>query len=145
MATIITHIIGSFLASICYAILSNVPPKELVYSGLAGMSAWLIMKGTIMLGSTDVLGTFLGAMIMGIMAYYLARARRMPATIYSIPGIFPLVPGIMIYRTFKSFFDGDSLVGLEQLMHTFVIAFAIGAGMMIVEIVQRITIRLHEK
>lgn len=145
MGIILLQFVGSFLASVGFGILMNVPRSELVFCGLSGMCAWVTSFIVRTLGGTDALATFCGSLVVGVVSFYLARYRKMPVTIFNIPGIFPLVPGIMIYRTFMGFIDKDFTLGLIYLSHTFVIAFAIGGAMISVELLHQVLLKISRK
>jgi len=48
-----------------------------------------------------LIAVFLGAAAVSVYSEVMARIRKTPATIFSISGIFPLVPGVDAYRTIQ--------------------------------------------
>jgi len=76
-----------------------------------------------------VLASFLGAVIVGIYSESVARLLKAPATIFSVPGIIPLVPGIAAYSTIQHVAENQlyeaASKGIETMSGAGAIAFGI--------------------
>ena len=96
---IVIHFIVSTIATFAFAKLFNAPAKELLYCGITGGIGWVIY----FILSNNNLGVVLPMLIssfgLTIFARIIAAVRRVPATVYLVCGIFPLVPGAGIYWT----------------------------------------------
>lgn len=91
------------LAALGFAILFNVQPRLLVWCVLCGASGhvvrfWLMHFGPAALHPIE-LATFLGASTIGFAAVYLARWQKVPAVIFAVSGVIPMVPGTFAFRT----------------------------------------------
>jgi uncharacterized membrane protein YjjB (DUF3815 family) len=129
--SIISQFLFSCLSTIGFSILFNIPKDLIVISGVCGALGWttfIIIKD---LFGSIVIGTFFGAISVGIIGEILAKKYRKPATAFIIPGIVPLVPGAGTYYTMfaliqKNFHDAATF-GTETLFT----AAAIAAGITI--------------
>lgn len=123
------HFIYAFFASVGFSVLFNIPRKQIVFAGIAGGMGWYfyeLIKGS---GISIIFASFVGALIVGVVSELMAKFRKMPATIFVIPGIIPLVPGYGLYFSMLSIIEknyGEALrVGFETVMVAVVIASAI--------------------
>jgi uncharacterized membrane protein YjjB (DUF3815 family) len=125
-----THLIFAFLATIAYGVLFNVPPHTLIGGGMIGMSGWFVVSLATSAGLAEIPAVLIAGFCVATVSQWLARLRKLPSTNFSIPGIIPLVPGAMAYRTMRSFVDGDYVAGLALATETLLSAGAIAAGIM---------------
>ena len=88
-------------ASLGFGVLFNTPPRTLlaIWSGgfLAGFAKFTSLQ--IIPGSGAILGSFIGAVLVGITSIPVAHLRHVPPMIFAIPSVIPLVPGVFAYRT----------------------------------------------
>lgn len=133
-----TEILLAFIGSLCPGILYNVGKRNLFWVGISGMLGWITYSRMYSITGKLVFSTFVGAIIVGLYSEILARIRKAPATVFSIPGIFPLVPGIAVYNTIqymavKQLFEAAN-VGIEAITSAASIAF----GMLLISAVFRV-------
>ena len=126
----IMHIALAFIGTMGFSILFNVPKKELLMCGITGAVGWLVFQGTlIIVPSADIAGILFGAMAVTCISRVLSFARKIPVTVYMIPGIIPLVPGAGLYYTMFHAAMGENtealLRGIETLRNAGVIAVGI--------------------
>jgi uncharacterized membrane protein YjjB (DUF3815 family) len=119
----------AFIASICPGILYNVEKRNLIWVGLSGTLGWFVYSRVYNVSSDMIFSSFLGAVAVGLYSEILARVRKAPATVFSITGIFPLVPGIAAYNTIQ-YIAGSNLSeaanrGIETITSATAIAFGI--------------------
>lgn len=88
----------SFVGTLTFSILFNVPKRYYACCGLAGMCGWLMYLWTMDSVGTTV-ATFLGAMVVVLISRILAVWMKCPISIFMVSGIFPLVPGASVYYT----------------------------------------------
>ncbi|MBO9204284.1 MULTISPECIES: threonine/serine exporter family protein [Niastella] len=87
-------------AAFGFAILFNVPRKYLATVWIGGALVGLIKYGVLLyISSSIILATFVAALVVGIYSVVIARIRREPPMILTIPTVIPLVPGAFAYRT----------------------------------------------
>ncbi|MCD8500998.1 MAG: threonine/serine exporter family protein [Bacillaceae bacterium] len=118
-----------FIATASYGIIFSAPKKSLILGGFIGMIAWIVYRTLPSYGVTTVFATSIASVITASISHYLARKLRFPATVFSIPGIIPLVPGSKAYYTMIAFLEGDYIGGLELGIDTMLQAGAIAAGL----------------
>lgn len=125
----ILNFIYSFFATIGFAVLFNIPRKEMMYAGFCGATGWLVYTILKDLNVSIVFSTFIGALIVGVLAELFAIVRKKPATVFVIPGIVPFVPGYGLYysmlKIIEENYDEATKVGFETLIVAVVIASAI--------------------
>lgn len=76
------------------------------------------------------MASFVGAFIVGIYSEIMARSLKTPAVQFSIPGIFPLVPGITAYTTVRYIVEQNSSKAYLKGMETIAVGGAIAFGIM---------------
>lgn len=119
----------AFLGSVFPAILFNIDRKKLIWAGISGALGWSMYLLGDSLGGGIVICTFLGAFVVGLYSEIMARIKKCPGMQFSIPGIFPLVPGIMAYNTViyvvDGLYDKAFIHGTQTVMVGGAIAFGI--------------------
>lgn len=131
----------SSLAALGFSMLFNVPTRTLIGCVACGAIGHGSRTLSIELGATIVSGSLIGAVIIGLMGYLFARRWHAPATVFTISGSIPLVPGRFAYSTMLSLIQlstadsktGESLLvqasinGIQTMMILGVIAAGISA------------------
>ncbi len=100
MMVLIRGFICSFLGTLGFAILFNVPRRFYLASGLTGAIGWLVYN--LLLNYTifpAAASAFFGAMVVVFIARVLTVVMECPITLFIASGIIPLVPGAGIYQT----------------------------------------------
>ena len=135
---ILSNLFCSFVGTVGFAIMYNVPKKYYIGCGVTGMAGWivyLLVSG--MNYVSAAVGSFFGAFIVVLISRMLSVKMRCPITIFLISGILPLVPGAGIYNTVYYIVTNQltqaALKGIESLK----IAFAIVMGIVIVVSIPR--------
>jgi len=125
----ILDFIYAFFATVGFAVLFNIPRKEMVFAGIAGGLGWVVHTSLQGLDMSAVFTSFLGGLTVGIVSEFFAVLRKMPATVFVVPGMIPLVPGYGLYFTMLSIieknYDQASRVGTETFIIATIIASAI--------------------
>ncbi len=129
---IVIIIILTFLGSLCPAIIYNVSPKRAFWAGVSGVVGRLVFNGLMSSGKEQIiLATFMGALAVGVYSETLARILKSPATVFSVPGIFPLVPGIGAYMTVRHVTDMQMEQASLTAVETIASAGSIALGIML--------------
>ena len=76
--------------------------------------------------------TFLATVVVVLMSRFTAVKERCPATIFSVPGIFPLIPGGGIYWTAHYIVLNQYNMALESGIEAVKAAFALVLGIIVV-------------
>ncbi|AGC69163.1 hypothetical protein Cst_c22010 [Thermoclostridium stercorarium subsp. stercorarium DSM 8532] len=120
----------SFFATLCHAISLNTDRKNLIWAGLSGTIGMLINDRLMaMFPNAALMAVFLGTAAVSVYSELMARVRKTPATIFLIPGIIPLVPGVDAYRTIQLIAEKDytaaTSYGVAAIAKACLIAFGI--------------------
>ena len=123
----ILQIILAFVGTMGFSIIFNVPRKELLLCGIAGAAGWTVYRLIFDISPGLVVPAILfGAVTVTCISRVLSFTRKMPVTVYMIPGIIPLVPGAGIYYTMFYAVMGENtqalMLGIETLRNAGVIA-----------------------
>ncbi|TWI53212.1 threonine/serine exporter family protein [Halalkalibacter nanhaiisediminis] len=125
----VIELIFCFMATVAFGVIFNVPKRVVWIGGVIGALAWFIYSTLPEFGVTVVFATAVASLVSATSSHLLARKYRVPVTIFSIPGIIPLVPGSRAYFTMLAFVDGDYILGLQLGIETMLQAGAIAAGL----------------
>lgn len=142
----IIQVIAAAVGTMAFALLFGVPRKYYLSCGLIGGTGWfLYLFMTKRMGMTAVEATFLATVIVVLMSRFTAVKERCPATIFSVPGIFPLIPGGGIYWTAHYIVLNQYNMALESGIEAVKAAFALVLGIIVVfELPQKI-FNMHTK
>ena len=96
---IITSFIFAFIATMAFAVLFQSPKKILLTDGLIGAVGWVVFISLRdQMGYSSFYANFFGTLALALLSELSARIFKQPATVFVIPGIIPLVPGLGIYK-----------------------------------------------
>jgi len=95
----LSKVMFAYFATVFFAISINTPKKSIYFTGINGAVGWLIYFLFSYYLGADVLGSFVGALVVALLSEYSARKFKMPATVFLTSGIIPLVPGAGLYYT----------------------------------------------
>jgi uncharacterized membrane protein YjjB (DUF3815 family) len=79
---------------------------------------------------SPLLGPFVGALMLGLLANLFARWRDPTPQLLLVPGLALLVPGAFGLRGLDSLLSGQSITGLEQGFQMFMMTMALVAGLL---------------
>lgn len=135
---ILSNLFCSFVGTVGFAIMYNVPKRYYVSCGMTGMAGWIVYLSTSSISYVSAAaGSFFGALVVVLMSRMLSVKMKCPITIFLISGILPLVPGAGIYHTVYYIVTNQltqaGFEGIESLK----IAFAIVMGIVIVVSIPR--------
>jgi uncharacterized membrane protein YjjB (DUF3815 family) len=98
----------SALAAIGYALLFNVPARMAWACVACGIGSHTLRTACFHLGIDIILGTLIGAMVVGFLAQGFARLSRAPAAAFAFPGVVAMVPGAYAFR---------AVIGTLEIVH----------------------------
>jgi uncharacterized membrane protein YjjP (DUF1212 family) len=125
-----------------------VPMLALVAAGLGFVvvlraeprdAPWIVAIGSLgvlggRIGSATLgveLGTFAGALAVGLASSAYERWTRRPAAVVSVPGILLLVPGSVGFRGLTSLIERQAVAGIETIFSMILTAVALVAGLLV--------------
>ncbi|GGC80442.1 threonine/serine exporter family protein [Enterococcus wangshanyuanii] len=142
---IVIHCLFSYLSTITFGIVTNVPRRLLNACGITGTVGWMIFWLTKNMEAGAIFANFLGAIGIGLMSIFFSRRKKMPMTIFNIPSLVPLVPGGPAYQAVRSIVLGDYVNGMHFIIKVIMTAGAIAAGFMVTGIVERLLKNILDK
>lgn len=95
---IVANLACSFIGTIAYAVMFQVPRRFYIGCGITGSVGWMIYKLASVYCSVAV-ASFIGTVCTVLVARMLTVRLKCPITIFLISGIITLVPGAGIYFT----------------------------------------------
>ncbi|SHH13919.1 threonine/serine exporter family protein [Tepidibacter thalassicus] len=126
------HFIYSFMATIGFSIIFNVPKKSLFYASITGSIGWTLYIYMSNITSSAPLSNFISATVIGILGEIFARIDKKPVTVFIIPGIVPLVPGYGMYLTMLNIINNNFYKAAKIGSDTIFVAGAIAMGIILV-------------
>lgn len=116
--------IFSFIATLGFAVLYNVPRQALMWCSTIGMGAYLVQSTLKEIGTPEAIALFFGALFVGLVGAIPARRMHLPMVLFAITGIICIIPGTAVYTVLVYFHQNDILGGLESAVEA---GFGIGA------------------
>ena len=126
-------VLFAYIATTAFAVLFNAPKRTLVPAGVTGAIGWafyILMRDYMAYSSP--LSIFCGTVALSLMSELFARIFRQPVTVFAIPGIVPLVPGLSIYQGMYYIMMSAYSIGIEKLIRASMEAGAISFGILLV-------------
>ncbi|MDK2868103.1 MAG: hypothetical protein PWP51_1971 [Clostridiales bacterium] len=114
-----------------FSIIFNLPRKLLLPAGISGMVGWLVYVIIQPLTTSFIMPSLIGSIVVGIIGESFAYVKKHPATMFTIPGIIPFVPGYGIYYTMLHIVEGDVDQALITGAQSLFIAVAIACGIIL--------------
>lgn len=128
---IIINIAFSYIASVGFAITINVPHRVLNLAGISGVVGWMIYWLVARAGMGRMLSNFMGAFIIGILGLIFARIKKCPVTVFNIPALVPLVPGVPAYQAVRALVNGQTFDAETAIMRVGIVTCAIALGILL--------------
>ncbi|GAB4379505.1 MAG: threonine/serine exporter family protein [Elainellaceae cyanobacterium] len=114
----------SFVATLGFAILYNVPRRALLPCAAIGMAGYLLRAILQDVGVAIDVATFFGALLVGLLGTIPAKRMQLPIVLFGITGIIAMIPGIAAYKVLVYLSHGDILGGLQSAVRA---GFGVGA------------------
>lgn len=122
--SIVVLVLASAVAVAFYAIGLGVPKRILLTSSLVGALATLVGQGLVT--PFSLIGeVFTAALVVGVLSRTFARRLDAPWTLWAVPAVLVLLPGLAIVRAMLAPTTTLQIAGLADALLT---AFAIGVG-----------------
>ncbi len=131
--TLFSHAVGAFGAVVTLGLIFCVPRRFLVRAGLVGAAGWCVYQALLAAGAHEMSAMFVSAMLAAVISHLFARRFKAPVTIFLVPGILPLVPGVGMYRIVYSVFQEDNAAASHYFLYTLQIAAMIAIAIFITD------------
>ena len=136
------NIVCSFLGTIGFSVVSNVPRKFALYCGVTGMAGFITYV-LLLPYMSPALSTFFATMLVVLISRIFAVWRKCPITVFLIPGIIPLVPGTYVYYTAYYFVMNELRLALVKGIDALKLAFSIVIGIVFIVTIPRQFFSIH--
>lgn len=93
------QVVGAFLGIVSVAVIYGIDRKFMKYCGLCGAIGWLIYLALDYVTTKEEIRIYSATLVVAVLAHLFARTKKAPVTLFLIPGILPLVPGLGMYRS----------------------------------------------
>jgi uncharacterized membrane protein YjjB (DUF3815 family) len=128
----------SFICVLGFSIILNLPRRLLFIASISGMVGWLMYIFVQNFTSNFILPAFIGSIFVGLLGELFAILLKHPATLFTIPGIIPFVPGYGIYYTMYHIVNQDFDAAMTQGATALFIAISIACGIVLATSVMRL-------
>ncbi|EUJ27444.1 putative membrane protein [Listeria floridensis FSL S10-1187] len=135
------HFIFSFIASCAFGFLCRIPNKTIIAGGIVGGAGWIGYHFLSENGFNVFITSFCCSLILSTLSYTYSYIRKYPSTVYFIPGLVPVVPGITFYEVFKELFIGHTGIAQVTFFNVIASAVALACGIIIGNIIFLILIK----
>ena len=129
---IIIPFVSAFFATMGFALLYNIRKKNLIIASFCGAFAWMVYLVADRFTDSMIVPYFISGISIALYSELAAQIFKAPVTVFLIPGIIPLVPGLTIYRTMEACLFGDISGFAEGLVNTLKIGAAISLGLILI-------------
>lgn len=140
----LVQLVASFFATASFGVIFSVPKRLLLSCGLVGMAGWISYLSASHYGIASVPATLIASFLLASLSLLLARLHRAPVTVFSAPGIIPLVPGGLAYDAMRYFIENDYNTALQYSTKTLMISGAIAMGLVLAEVLFQLLRRPKE-
>lgn len=131
MVSLIIQVVGAFIATVSAALTLELPRHLLSKIGFVGAGGYLAYL--LLVDYNSVFAAFMAAFVITIISQIFARVFKAPVTMFYIPGFFPIVPGIAIYRTILYFIQGNLAQANYYFVQTLMVAGAIAIVIFLID------------
>lgn len=128
----------SFFSTMAFGVLSNIPHRALLASGLTGGCGWLIYYYLNVNYDSIALANFIAAFVIGGFSILFSKKQKIPMIIFYIPGLVPLVPGGPAYEAVRAFVENQPDFGFQKIMVVATTAVSIAGGLMMTTLLEQI-------
>ena len=142
---ILAQLIACFVGVIAVSIMVEVPKKYILVAGIVGAINWgtyLVCKH---FNLPDTLSYFISALIVAIISIILSKILKVISTIFLMPSVFPIVPGVAMYKMIYYLINNNHNEAMYYLLEAVFIAAGIALAIFITESIKNIKIIRKEQ
>lgn len=128
----VIHFGSSFITAFGFTILYNIPKRVIFPAALTGAIGWtthFFLMNYLM--TVNFIATIIASFFIAFASQIFARRLKKPVILFTLPGLIPLVPGGMVYNMMRAFVEGNTELGFQFAINTFLTAGALALGLSI--------------
>ena len=134
----IYHFVFSFISAVTFAIVCDVPRKALATGGTIGAIAWCGYWTMWRNGYSVFIASLVCSLLLANLSQICAIKFKMPLTVYFVPGLVPVVPGVTIYDAFRTLLLEEYANSARIFLNTFYGAIGLAVGIIIADSIFRV-------
>lgn len=134
-----------FLAVLGFAYYLNVPMRAIPACALGGAIGWVIFMYSSKYLDAGHIGILVGSIFIGLLGEYFSRKHRLPATVFLLAGIIPLVPGLNMYFMMYNVVMNNYDEAFKQGLNAAIISGAISIGLFLASSAYSKVMRIRSK
>lgn len=134
LSTVPVQAAASAVSAIAYTGAVRSPKRVLLASGMAALLGFMALEGLSRAGLTRPVSSGVAAVLIGVIAQLLSERQRIASLLVVVAGVFPLLPGLIIFSGMLRLSVGDTGGGLVLLVQAVTTALAIAAGVLLGEL-----------
>lgn len=121
------------VGTIAFSLLYHVPKRYFIDLGMLGALSWLIYLFVSSNSKWNALAVFLSSLFVLLVSRSLSKKRQCPMTLFISTSMFPLIPGLSLYRAVYFIITGSEALAIDYFRACFVTAFTIAISISIVQ------------
>ncbi len=123
------------VAVIAFSMQLNAPFREFPFIGIAAFVTQFIYMFTYYQVYNIIYATLVSSIFLTIISRILAYNRRLPITIFLVPGFWPIAPGAIVYKATFCFINNNMLSAEQFMILSVQVAGAITIGLSFVFVI----------
>ncbi|WP_316569329.1 threonine/serine exporter family protein [Neobacillus sp. YIM B06451] len=129
----IIQLFTNFIVSGAFAVIFNVPEKNIVQCCIVGMAGRLLHSALMNHDYDTVQATLIASFSIGVISQIFAKFYKTPVIVFSISGILPLVPGGLAFEATRHFVEDHYNLGIQNAVKAIMTAGSIAVGLVLSE------------
>lgn len=135
------HFVFSFISSVSFGIICDVPRKTLVTGGIIGAIGWCGYWEMWSHGHSVFMSSLVCSLLLANIGQICAIRFKNPVTVYFVPGLVPVVPGVTIYDAFRTLLLDEYGNSAKIFLNSFYGAVGLAVGIIIADSIFRVVLK----
>lgn len=106
------------IAAVSFAYIIFIPKKYYISVGIVGTLTWVTFVLVVYLTRNYFVANILSAIVLNVLSLYFAIIRRTPFTVFGIPALVAIVPGITVIEAANEIITGQDTMAIHSLSIT---------------------------
>ena len=134
------HFVFSFISSVSFAIICDVPRKTLVTGGIIGAIGWCGYWEMWSHGQSVFMSSLVCSLLLANTSQICGIKFKNPLTVYFVPGLVPVVPGVTVYDAFRTLLLDEYSTSAKIFLNCFYGAVGLAVGIIIADSIFRVIV-----
>ncbi len=118
----------------CFAVLFEVRPRHLFSIAFGGLCTYTVEQLCLSFNLSLLFGAFLASCTAALFSEIFARIEKAPTTVFLLPCLIPILPGISLYNSLNSLVIGNTEVAFNHLLSSASVAAGLALGISVVSV-----------